>query len=127
MHSWWVLLALSAQENNVPKDLPNPVTLTITGAQTGDRGCYVSGTEVGEAKKSWELMAEHGCESALVVGESYVLTWSPWSVLAAACEGNMDCPLSDTEPLVTGIRPVQGPAAPPPPVPVAPEAPEAPK
>ena len=109
--------SLFAQENNIPKDLPNPVKLTITGAGTGDRGCYISGLELG-GEKAWELMGEHGCEYQLVVGKSYELGWREGNVYAAACEGNMDCPLSDIEPIVMSITaiPVQ------PVVPVSPAA-----
>ena len=110
--------SLFAQENNIPKDLPNPVKLTITGAGTGDRGCYISGLELG-GEKPWELMGEHGCEYQLVVGKSYELGWSEGNVYAAACEGDMDCPLSDIEPIVRSIAPIPAPSA----VPVPPAAP----
>ena len=67
------VFALIAQDNNVPKELPNPVTLTITSAETGDRGCYLSGTQNNKAESEWSFMAEHGCEYLLEVGKRYVL------------------------------------------------------
>ena len=65
-------------------------------------------------------MSEHGCEYLLEVGKSYVLTWREGSVLAAVCEGNVDCPHSDTEAIVTDIQPVSV-APKPTPKPTAPE------
>ena len=111
MLTWMVLALAMAQENNVPKELPNPVTLTITGAGTGDRGCYLSGIENTKAQTAWEFMAEHGCEDLLEVGKSYVLTWREGSVLAAVCEGDVDCPHSDTEAIVTDIAGQRAPKA----------------
>jgi uncharacterized protein YecT (DUF1311 family) len=97
------LLALAlapaqAQERNIPDDLPNPITLTITGAETGDRGCYLWGTQTTEkGPVEWEMMGEFGCEYSLLPGHTYAIDWREQNVLAAVCEGNVDCGLSDVE------------------------------
>lgn len=89
------------QERHIPEDLANPIALTITGAGTGDRGCYISGTQATiEGTKSWDLMGEHGCEFSLMIGYTYWMTWREQNVLAGVCEGNIDCGLSDVEPFV---------------------------
>ena len=90
-----------AQERLVPADLPNPVTLNITGAETGDRGCYIGGTQATPTGiREWSLMGQFGCEEELLVGRTYVLEWSEQNVLAGVCEGDMDCGLSDVEAVV---------------------------
>jgi uncharacterized protein YecT (DUF1311 family) len=103
----------SAQERNIPDDLPNPITLTIQGVGTGDRGCYISGIQqTPEGPREWGLMGEFGCEDSLITGLSYELHWYEQNVLAAACEGDVDCGLSDIEPLVSQAKRVPRPWSP---------------
>ena len=121
--TFMVMLVSMGPAYNVPGDLPNPVTLSITSAETGDRGCYISGTEHNSEQTERSLMAEHGCEDLLEIGKSYVLTWTEGSVLAAVCEGDVDCPHSDTEAIVSDIKPAAAPKPKPSPDPTPSEVP----
>ena len=98
----------SARADN---EIPNPVTLTITHAETGDRGCYISGQEKQKDGSVQErsLMAEHGCEYTLIVGKTYTLSWTGAPVLAMECEGDVDCGKSDIEPIVDSFTEIKKP------------------
>ena len=91
------------------EDLPNPLTVTITHAETGDRGCYISGQEKQKdgTLKDRSLMGDFGCEDLLTVGKTYELNWSVIAVLAADCEGDVDCGRSDMEPVVNTFTEVK--------------------
>ena len=103
------LNSVHAQERNIPSDLPNPITLTIIDASTGDRGCDIQGSQsTPEGSREWNLMGEFGCESSLLKGQSYALTWREQAVLAGVCEGDVDCGLSDVEAVVTDWKLVSG-------------------
>ena len=93
------------------EEMPNPITLTITHADTGDRGCYISGQEKQKDGSVQErsLMAEHGCEYTLIVGKTYTLSWTGTPVLAMECEGDVDCGKSDIEPIVQSFTEIKQP------------------
>ena len=93
------------------KELPNPITLTITHAESGDRGCYISGQETQNDGNVQErnVMAPHGCEYNFIVGKTYKISWITAPVLAKDCEGDIDCKKSDIEPLVDSFTEVKQP------------------
>ena len=90
------------------EDLPNPVILTITFVETGDRGCYISGTENFKdgTRKERHLMGDFDCDKELLVDKTYELAWSLVNVLAMDCEGDVDCGRSDQEPVVHSFKEV---------------------
>ncbi len=108
--AWLISIPALAQQRNIPDDLPNPITLTVTDAVTGDRGCYIHGVQsTVDGTREWDLMGEFGCEAWLVPGLLYSFEWGEQNVLAASCEGDVDCGLSDVEPLVRAATLVQPP------------------
>ncbi len=54
-------------------------------------------------------MGDFGCESTFLVGKTYELRWGLTAVLAADCEGNVDCGRSDMVPFVSAFKEVKAP------------------
>jgi predicted small lipoprotein YifL len=90
-------------ETGPTTDVPTgPVVLK--GAEQGDRACYISvalpdGTET-SLEGSFELCTP---ETDAMVGQTVVLTYEKGNVLAAECEGDVDCGKSDEVDLVMTI------------------------
>ncbi len=74
----------------------------ITGLTVGDRACYVTlENEAGEV--STEFAAFEICAQDLV-GKHVQLTYESGEIVAEACEGNLDCGLSETVLLITAAE-----------------------
>ena len=77
-------------------DLPRAGRLVAL--QAGDVACYADVEVKGEVQN---LMAGfHVCEQEALIGKRVRLGWREASVLAADCEGDMDCGRSDTVQLI---------------------------
>lgn len=83
---------------------------TLRSASGGDRACYLSLKD--DRGVNFEEMADFDfCESKNILrfrGKRLALTYEIASVLAAECEGNMDCGKSDRVALIKKMRIVPG-------------------
>lgn len=79
---------------------------TLRGASGGDRACYLSLKD--DRGVNFEEMADFDfCETKNILrfrGKRLALTYEIASVLAAECEGNMDCGKSDRVALIKKMR-----------------------
>lgn len=102
----WVLSVLLSTAT-AGETMPNPVVLRVMGAETGDRGCYLSGVETLPDGRdvARNLMADFGCEESFILGKAYEIRWSAERVQAATCEGNPDCPDFDLEAFAHAAKP----------------------
>ena len=81
-------------------------TGTLTGVENGDRACYVNvTTDAGEQslEGDFELCAGGSKDATALVGQRVTWTTHKDTVLAADCEGDMDCGRSDEVDLVDSI------------------------
>lgn len=85
-----------------------PLTATLTGLESGDRACYVSldlDGAVQSIEGDFELCAGGSKDATALIGQRVVVTRERAKVLAAACEGDVDCGQSDEVDLVVSITP----------------------
>jgi hypothetical protein len=88
---------------------PAPPTATLRGLGAGDRACYVLlETAAGEVSQEgdFELCPGGTRDATPLIGQRVTWTTERANVLAAACEGNPDCGLSDEVDLVVRLEPV---------------------
>lgn len=80
-----------------------PASGTITALVAGDTACYLTLEDDGE---SVDLMAAFEiCEQeSALVGHRVALSYSMENVLAAECQGDMDCGKSDRVALVSAVK-----------------------
>lgn len=83
-------------------DLPQPVT--ITAMQAGDAACYVTLTDAAGATRE-EMAAFEICEQTDLVGTPVTIRTEMGNVMAASCQGDPDCPDSDTVRLIVEATP----------------------
>lgn len=76
-----------------------PAVGTIRGMVSGDRACYVDVVD-DAGRTSTEYAYFEICEQNLV-GRRVNLTYAVGNILAASCQGNVECGLSDTVTLIT--------------------------
>lgn len=79
---------------------------TLRSLENGDRACYVVvDTDGGEQsiEGDFELCPGGGHDASALIGQRVTWTTRKASVLAAACEGDVDCGKSDEVDLVTTI------------------------
>lgn len=82
---------------------------TLTRLENGDRACYVIlTTAAGERsiEGDFDLCPGGSKDASALIGQPVTWTTRPAKVLAAACEGDMDCGKSDDVDLVDTITPV---------------------
>ena len=84
-----------------------PAAVTLVSLTNGDRACYVAfkGAD-GEEKSqegSFELCQGGGSDASALIGKQVVFTTKVENVLAASCEGNMDCGKSDSVDMIETI------------------------
>ena len=93
------VLLLAANSVVVAEELPGQGRLVAL--QAGDVACYADIEVKGEVQN---LMAGfHVCEQEALIGKNVRLGWEEANVLAADCEGDMDCGRSDTVQLIDRI------------------------
>ena len=83
-----------------------PAIARIVSTEMGDRGCYMSivddrGVTTREIA-DFDLCAPNPPPK----GRRLALTWRVERVLAASCQGDVDCKKSDIVPMIVGARPV---------------------
>lgn len=99
-------VVLMAMVSSTPAADKN-TTGTITQMVAGDMACYVD--FVDEQGQPFSEMADFEiCERVDLIGQQVHITYEQANVIAAACEGNPECPDSETVLLVVDMRPVAG-------------------
>ena len=108
-----LVLALAACAGNRPPDGPGPTPGpaavpigTLEELQNGDRACYVIVTTAAGKQSiegSFELCPGGGSDASGLIGQRVTWTTEKSNVLAASCEGDMDCGKSDEVELITTI------------------------
>ena len=81
-------------------------TGTLMELQNGDRACYVIvDTDAGEQsiEGDFELCPGGGHDASALIGQRVTWTTQKANVLAASCEGDVDCGKSDQVDLITTI------------------------
>jgi hypothetical protein len=79
----------------------------LHGLTLGDRACYMEFQDA--AGEPWEAAAGFEmCEQEGLIGRRLRLTRERTTVLAAACQGDVDCPLRDTVDLIVRVDAVPG-------------------
>ncbi len=89
-----------------PPPAAAPLTGTLTGLENGDRACYVALDLDGAAQSiegDFELCAGGSKDATALIGQRVVVTRERANVLAASCEGDVDCGKSDAVDLVVSI------------------------
>lgn len=77
-------------------------TVVVRGRVAGDRACYLMVED--ETGKTRDQMASFElCEREDLVGRRARLHFEKGQVMAESCQGNPDCPDTETVDLVTGI------------------------
>lgn len=83
-----------------------PLVGTLTSLEHGDRACYVS-LELDGAVQSiegdFELCGGGSKDATALIGQRVTITRERANVLAASCEGDVDCGKSDEVDLVVSI------------------------
>lgn len=83
-------------------------TFHVLDLQAGDVACYVD-TQNNNGDRQ-QIMADFEiCEQRQFIGKHVVGFFEQANVLAASCEGNMDCGESDTVDLITAMRVIDEP------------------
>ena len=84
----------------------------VTGVEAGDVACYLT-LEDADGESFTEMAAFEICEQqAQLVGQRVALSYVMENVLAAECQGDVDCGKSDRVALVTSAQVIDGAAAP---------------
>ena len=115
MRSSIVLLILAAACGGKAKPADPPsgsgaasaaAAVTLKELQNGDAACYVvvvDGTEEKSLPGDFELCKGGQHDASALVGKRVTFTTRKQNVLAASCEGNVDCGKSDEVDLVVTI------------------------
>jgi len=89
-----------------PSTTPAGPAMTLTKLENGDRACYVQVT-VGAEEKSmegdFELCPGGTADASALIGKAIAVTTKKQNVLAASCQGDVDCGKSDEVDLVVTI------------------------
>lgn len=96
--------APTAPKTEAPAPPPGKVAGgTIRGLQSGDVACYVTlGTDKGEQVS--EMAGFEICEKQDLVGKKVSLTWEEANVMAAECQGDVDCGKSEKVWLIASVK-----------------------
>ncbi|PSN17722.1 hypothetical protein C7271_16260 [filamentous cyanobacterium CCP5] len=78
-----------------------PVVVTVQGLTAGDRACYIDVVDRGGVY-STQYADFAICEQDLI-GKDVTLIYEPANILAASCQGNLDCGESETVMLVSQV------------------------
>jgi len=89
------------------KTLANPPSVaTILSLTGGDRACYVELLDT-QGETTTELADFSICEQSELINQKVELVYEEANVLAAECQGDVDCGLSDRVMLITSVKPVE--------------------
>lgn len=84
----------------------------VTGVEAGDVACYLT-LEDADGESFTEMAAFEICEQQeQLVGKRVALSYAMENVLAAECQGDVDCGKSDRVALVTSAKIIDGDSAP---------------
>jgi len=84
---------------------------TVKSMQAGDVACYVD--LIGEDGNTYESMADFEiCEKRWFIGKKVKLNYEQGNVLAASCNGDMDCGRTDTVWIINQMSEIQKPVQP---------------
>ena len=85
--------------------------VTIKGVEAGDQSCYLQVTDSKGTEQNYpadfELCPGGKNDASKLVGFPVTLSWGKANVLAASCEGDMNCGKSEQEDIVTTVTPVK--------------------
>lgn len=96
--------APSAAAPATPPPPPGKVAAgTIKSLQAGDVACYVT-LETDKGEQVNEMAGFEVCEKPDLIGKKVSLTWEEANVLAAECQGNVDCGKSDKVWLIASVK-----------------------
>ena len=82
----------------------------LRSAEAGDMACYLT-LETASGESFNEMAAFEWCDDAALIGQRLKLSYSVENVLAAECQGDMDCGKSDQVVLVSAAEPLGAAAA----------------
>ncbi len=113
-------MALALASGNMA-NAADATTITINGetkqtegilrsAEPGDMACYLS-LETAAGESFNEMAAFELCEDTALIGQRLKLSYSVENVLAAECQGDMDCGKSDQVVMVSKAEPLGAAAA----------------
>lgn len=89
--------------------VPTAEAVTLKDLQNGDRACYVLVTTAKGEEQSiegdFELCKGGSKDASALIGKQVTYKTKKANVLAASCEGNVDCGKSDEVDLVIEISP----------------------
>ncbi len=90
-----------------PTGAPAAAAVTLVSLTNGDRACYVAfkGADGEEQSQegSFELCEGGGSDASALIGKAVVFTTKVENVLAASCQGDMDCGKSDSVEVIQTI------------------------
>jgi hypothetical protein len=75
----------------------------IKALNPGDTACYIT-LENARGKRSEEMASFELCERPKLVGQRVLLKRKAEKVMAASCQGNMDCKKTQTVNLIVGVE-----------------------
>jgi hypothetical protein len=115
LSSAFLFLILSACKPEVtptePTAKPSAAPVTLLRLENGDRACYVVFQTANNTEESmegsFELCAGGQNDATPLIGKKITYTTKKANVLAAECEGNMDCGKSDEVDLIETITAVE--------------------
>ncbi len=81
----------------------HPRLATIKRLTSGDRACYVEIVDL-QGQLSTQFAEFSICQEKRFIGERAELTYKPGNILAASCQGNVDCGKTDPVMLITKMR-----------------------
>lgn len=117
-NGWRVAAGLAVASMAMAADGPDEVRIggqvkktlgVVKSAEAGDIACYL--TLVDARGAEFTEMADFELCEAKLAGRRVRLTYAMETVASAKCEGDPDCKLTDTVPLVSKADPVDRPAA----------------
>ncbi len=76
---------------------------TVTELQAGDVACYIT-LKPDQGDPVHEMADFDICEQTSLVGRKVSLTWEEANVLAAECQGDVDCGKSDKVWLISAVK-----------------------
>lgn len=104
----WPLLALSLNPISHAQAPETPAEGVLQALVSGDIACYVD--FIGDDGEAYTAMADFEiCEQTELLQQRVSFNYTQINVMAAACEGDMECTLSET---VWAITQMDGPIAP---------------
>lgn len=99
-------MSLTAPPAAAQDDAAMPETALLTDLEQGDVSCYLALTPE-DSEPVYVSAAFELCEQTDLIGSAVRLVYEEASVLAASCEGDMDCGESDIVMLAVEMAPAR--------------------